>query len=191
MFGRWGGVYGRVRCFFLVRPGWVLASWWGVLAAGAVLSPRLGSEFMPALDEGAILEMPVTAPGIALEEAGRDLGVRDAILRSLPEVESVVGKVGRAETATDPAPVEMIETAIALKPRDEWPERALPRETFLAAAARALPQDAAKEELVRIADAAQIRFDARLRPLARSPGANLEEIADAALAEAISAAARA
>ncbi len=183
-------VYRPMLCFLLERPGWVLASLCAVLAAGALLFPRLGSEFMPALDEGAILEMPVTAPGIALEEAGRDLGVRDAILRSLPEVESVVGKVGRAETATDPAPVEMIETAIALKPRDEWPERALPRETFLAAAARALPQDAAKEELVRIADAAQIRFDARLRPLARSPGANLEEIADAALAEAISAAAR-
>ena len=183
-------VYRPMLSFLLDRPGWVLTSLCAVLAVGALLFPRLGSEFMPALDEGAILEMPVTAPGIALEEAGRDLGVRDAILRSLPEVESVVGKVGRAETATDPAPVEMIETAIALKPPDEWPARALPRGTFLAAAVRALPGDVAKEELLRIADAAQIRFDARLRPLARSPGAKLEEIADAALVEAISAAAR-
>ncbi len=81
---------------------------------------RTGSEFMPPLDEGSLLFMPVTLPSASITEVNRILQVQDAIIRSVPEVESVLGKTGRAETATDPAPVSMIETIILLKPRDQW-----------------------------------------------------------------------
>lgn len=86
---------------------------------------RLGSEFMPPLDEGTILDMPVTVPRASITQAADDLKARDALLRSLPEVELVVGKAGRAETATDPAPPDMIETVINLRPREHWPKREL------------------------------------------------------------------
>lgn len=83
---------------------------------------RLGSEFMPPLDEGALLYMPTTVPGISVTEAQRLLQVQDKILKSFPEVERVFGKAGRAETATDPAPLSMMETVIVLKPQSEWPK---------------------------------------------------------------------
>ncbi|MDD5223781.1 MAG: CusA/CzcA family heavy metal efflux RND transporter [bacterium] len=78
------------------------------------------SEFMPPLNEGTILYMPVTSPGISVTEAGRLLQVQDKILKGFPEVQSVFGKSGRAETATDPAPFSMMETTIVLKPKSEW-----------------------------------------------------------------------
>jgi Cu(I)/Ag(I) efflux system membrane protein CusA/SilA len=81
---------------------------------------RLGSEFMPPLDEGSILFMPITVPGISIEEAKRLVQAQDGILRKFPEVERVFGKAGRAETATDPGPLSMIETVILLKPPAEW-----------------------------------------------------------------------
>lgn len=81
---------------------------------------RLGSEFMPPLDEGSILFMPVTTPGISIEEAKKLVEKQDKILRSFPEVQSVFGKAGRAETPTDPAPLSMIETVVVLNPRDKW-----------------------------------------------------------------------
>ncbi len=84
---------------------------------------KLGSEFMPPLHEGSILYMPTTLPGISVGEAGRLLQVQDRILKSFPEVEVVFGKAGRAETATDPAPLSMVETTVILKPRDEWRAR--------------------------------------------------------------------
>lgn len=84
------------------------------------LAANLGSEFMPALQEGDILYMPTTANGLSLGEAQRTLQVQDRVLRAFPEVVSVFGKAGRAETATDPAPLSMIETAVQLKPRQEW-----------------------------------------------------------------------
>ena len=84
--------------------------------------PRLGSEFMPPLDEGALLYMPTTVPGISVTEAQRILQVQDKILKSFPEVERVFGKAGRAETATDLAPFSMMETVILLKPQSEWPK---------------------------------------------------------------------
>jgi Cu(I)/Ag(I) efflux system membrane protein CusA/SilA len=83
---------------------------------------RLGSEFMPPLDEGALLYMPTTIPGISVTEAQRVLQIQDKILKSFPEVERVFGKAGRAETATDPAPFSMMETVILLKPQSEWPK---------------------------------------------------------------------
>lgn len=81
---------------------------------------RLGSEFMPPLDEGSLLYMPTTLPGISVTEAAKILQVQDKILRNFPEVESVFGKAGRAETATDPAPFSMVETVVVLKPHDQW-----------------------------------------------------------------------
>jgi len=81
---------------------------------------RLGHEFMPALNEGTILYMPTTLPGISVAEAGRLLQTQDQVLKSFPEVVSVFGKAGRAETSTDPAPFSMMETTVVLKPASEW-----------------------------------------------------------------------
>lgn len=81
---------------------------------------QLGSEFMPPLNEGDILYMPTTDPGISITKAKQLLQQTDKIIKSFPEVETVFGKVGRAETATDPAPLSMIETIITLKPEDQW-----------------------------------------------------------------------
>jgi copper/silver efflux system protein len=80
----------------------------------------IGSEFMPPLYEGTIFYMPVTNPGISVTEAGRLLSIQDKILKSFPEVLTVAGKAGRAETSTDPAPFSMMETTVQLKPRDQW-----------------------------------------------------------------------
>jgi copper/silver efflux system protein len=82
---------------------------------------KLGSEFMPPLDEGTLLYMPSTTPGISVGQAGILLREQDRILHSFPEVLSVFGKAGRAESATDPAPLSMMETVVVLKPRDQWP----------------------------------------------------------------------
>jgi len=102
---------------------------WGVIGAAAVtvvvtLWPysRLGSEFMPPLYEGDLLYMPTTLPGISTTKARELLQQTDRIIKSFPEVHHVLGKIGRAETATDPAPLSMVETTIMLKPEEEWPE---------------------------------------------------------------------
>ncbi|MCX4196426.1 CusA/CzcA family heavy metal efflux RND transporter [Methylobacterium organophilum] len=92
----------------------------GLLAATAWPARQLGSEFMPDLDEGSLLYMPTTLPGISVTQAGALLATQDRIIKSFPEVASVYGKAGRAATATDPAPMEMFETVIALKPKAEW-----------------------------------------------------------------------
>jgi Cu(I)/Ag(I) efflux system membrane protein CusA/SilA len=84
---------------------------------------RLGSEFMPPLDEGTLLVMPTTFPGISIEEARRALQRQNQTIRRFAEVATVHGKAGRAETATDPAQLDMIETVITLRPHDEWPTR--------------------------------------------------------------------
>jgi Cu(I)/Ag(I) efflux system membrane protein CusA/SilA len=81
---------------------------------------RIGSEFMPPLYEGTIFYMPITSPGISVTEAGRLLAIQDRILKSFPEVHTVFGKAGRAETSTDPAPFSMMETTVHLKPKDQW-----------------------------------------------------------------------
>ncbi|MCK5526814.1 MAG: efflux RND transporter permease subunit, partial [Candidatus Latescibacteria bacterium] len=91
-----------------------------ILAVTIFPASRIGSEFMPPLDEGSILFMPVTLPSASLTEVLDIMGKQDQILKSFPEVEQVVGKLGRAETATDPAPVSMIETVVTLKPREQW-----------------------------------------------------------------------
>jgi len=106
---------------------WTLRSKWIVLTAAAVLIAvtipvflSLGSEFMPPMDEGAILYMPTAMPGISIAQAQRVLQATDLILKQFPEVDQVLGKAGRAETATDPAPLSMLETVITLKPRSQW-----------------------------------------------------------------------
>ena len=90
------------------------------LGATAVPFSRLGSEFMPPLWEGDLLYMPTTLPSISITKAREILQQTDRILRTFPEVEHVFGKVGRADTATDPAPLSMLETTIKLKPEDAW-----------------------------------------------------------------------
>jgi Cu/Ag efflux pump CusA len=84
---------------------------------------RLGREFMPPLNEGTILDMPVTIPRASITQVTDDLKARDEVLRKFPEVELVVGKAGRAETPTDPAPPDMVETIINLRPEEFWPKR--------------------------------------------------------------------
>jgi Cu(I)/Ag(I) efflux system membrane protein CusA/SilA len=98
------------------------------LLATTALYPlgKIGSEFMPPLDEGDLMYMPTTYPGISIGKARELLQQTDRLIRTLPEVKSVFGKVGRAETATDPAPLSMIETFIQLKDRSEWREGVTP-----------------------------------------------------------------
>ena len=92
----------------------------GLMAVTVPVYFKLGSEFMPPLNEGDILYMPTTLPGISVAEAQRLMQTQDAILKSFPEVERVFGKAGRAETSTDPAPFNMMETTVVLKPPHEW-----------------------------------------------------------------------
>lgn len=94
----------------------------GLLAATYYPYSKLGSEFMPPLDEGDILYMPTTFPGISITKAKELLQQTDRILKTFPEVHHVFGKVGRAETATDSAPLSMIETTISLKQKEDWPD---------------------------------------------------------------------
>ena len=91
-----------------------------VLGVSLWPASKLGSEFMPSLNEGTLFYMPVTLPGISVTKAAELLQTQDKIIKSFPEVASVWGKAGRASTATDPAPTEMIETVINLKPESEW-----------------------------------------------------------------------
>lgn len=106
---------------------WTLRRKWAVISGAVALVVvavpvflQLGSEFMPPLDEGVILYMPSTMPGISITQAQQLLQTTDGILARFPEVDRVLGKAGRAETSTDPAPLSMLETVIVLKPRSEW-----------------------------------------------------------------------
>src|SRR5205085_3029608 len=82
---------------------------------------NIGSEFMPPLYEGDLLYMPTTFPGISPTKAREILQITDKMIRRFPEVQNVFGKIGRAETATDPAPLDMVETTVMLKPEEDWP----------------------------------------------------------------------
>lgn len=106
---------------------WSLRWKWVVIAISLIMMIatvpiyyKLGSEFMPPLEEGSILYMPTTMPGISITEAQKLLQVTDRIIKQFPEVEYVLGKAGRAETSTDPVPLSMLETVIILKPKHEW-----------------------------------------------------------------------
>ncbi|MAZ90250.1 MAG: CusA/CzcA family heavy metal efflux RND transporter [Cellvibrionaceae bacterium] len=106
----------------LQRPKTTLALALLVLLVGLWPLDKIGSEFIPPLDEGDLMYMPTTYPGISIGKARELLQQTDKLIYTLPEVKSVFGKVGRADTATDPAPLTMIETFIQLKPRDQWRE---------------------------------------------------------------------
>ena len=106
------------RLTLLAAAGLVVVSLWPL--------GRLGTEFMPALDEGDLMYMPTTDPGLSVDKARAILQQTNKLIRTVPEVERVFGKIGRADTATDPAPLTMIETTIKLKPRSEWREGVTP-----------------------------------------------------------------
>jgi len=96
-----------------------------VLGLWAHRFSKIGVAFMPALDEGTTLEMPITVPRASVTQVADDLKARDALLRGFPEVESVIGKAGRADTPTDPAPLDMVETFVNFRPKELWPKRVL------------------------------------------------------------------
>ncbi|MDZ4099749.1 MAG: efflux RND transporter permease subunit [Methylophilaceae bacterium] len=107
-----GGVLRFPKATLLVALLLVLVTLWPL--------SKLGSEFMPPLDEGDLLYMPTALPGLSISKASEILQLTDRLIKTVPEVETVFGKTGRAETATDPAPLEMLETTIQFKPRSEW-----------------------------------------------------------------------
>ena len=115
-------LYRPVVAWSLRRKWWVIGGAAALMAITVPVYFQLGSEVMPPLDEGSLLFMPVTMPGISMAEAQRILQIQDRILMRFPEVERVLGKAGRAETSTDPAPLSMIETVILLKPKTQWPK---------------------------------------------------------------------
>jgi Cu(I)/Ag(I) efflux system membrane protein CusA/SilA len=90
------------------------------VASCLLIVHRIGSEFMPELNEGDVLYMPTTVPGISTTEAQKVLQLQDRIIRSFPEVERVFGKIGKSDSATDPAPLDMVETTIMMKPQEQW-----------------------------------------------------------------------
>ncbi len=113
-------IYGPVLERLLKKPVLVLIGAVIVMLSAVPAYFRLGSEFMPPLNEGSILYMPTTLPGISVTEASHILQVQDQILKKFPEVERVFGKAGRAITSTDPAPFSMMETTVILKPQNQW-----------------------------------------------------------------------
>ncbi len=104
----------------LNRKAWVIGGAVALVLLTIPVYMHLGSEFMPPLEEGSILYMPSTMPGISIGEAQNVLQVTDRIIKQFPEVDRVLGKAGRAETSTDPAPISMLETLITLKPKSQW-----------------------------------------------------------------------
>jgi copper/silver efflux system protein len=145
---------------------WTLRWKWAVISIAVVMVAlaipvfmHLGSEFMPPLDEGAILYMPSTMPGISITQAQMLLQSTDRILKRFPEVDHVLGKAGRADTSTDPAPLSMLETVIILKPRSEWRQVPTWYSSWAPERAKAVfrhftPDTISPEELIRLMDEA-------------------------------------
>jgi copper/silver efflux system protein len=136
------------------------------LASFRLLKP-VGEEFMPPLDELSIMDMPVTTPNVNITQVGDDLKERGALLRGFPEVHQVVGKAGRAETPTDPAPIDMVETVVTLRPASWWPKRKVNYDEFVAEAtelSKALMTDVDPNAA---AMAASTRFDRFARELSK------------------------
>jgi Cu(I)/Ag(I) efflux system membrane protein CusA/SilA len=113
-------IYRPVIRGVLSAKGLTIVAALAIIGASLWPASRLGSEFMPSLDEGTLMYMPTTLPGLSITKAAELLQIQDRIIKSFPEVESVYGKAGRALTATDPAPTEMFETIINLKPKPAW-----------------------------------------------------------------------
>ncbi|MEX1309420.1 MAG: CusA/CzcA family heavy metal efflux RND transporter [Candidatus Sulfomarinibacteraceae bacterium] len=116
-------IYAPVAAWALRRKWWVIAGAVALIIVTVPVFLGLGSEFMPPLEEGSLMYMPTTMPGISITEANNLLQITDRIIASFPEVDRVLGKVGRADTSTDPAPLSMIETVVTLKPKSEWRKR--------------------------------------------------------------------
>ncbi len=166
---------------------------------------KIGVEYMPVLDEGSAMDMPITVPRASVTQTADDIKVRDEILRGFPEVEMVVGKSGRAETATDPAPLDMIETVIMLRPKELWPRRSFKLDPKTARHEDAVEQTRIvlsaleghgfisevaggdeRESLVSTAYMSAIgRFDAAMRTLVRQRHAEFESQLGAQLAKTI------
>jgi Cu(I)/Ag(I) efflux system membrane protein CusA/SilA len=113
-------VYQPVIHWVIKFPKATLVGAVAILIVGLWPVTQLGSEFMPPLDEGDLMYMPITYPGISIDKARELLQQTDKLIKTVPEVKNVFGKIGRAETATDPAPLSMVETIIQFKPRDQW-----------------------------------------------------------------------
>jgi len=171
-------MYRPVLSYLMKRPKAVIWLFVVLLGIGVYFARHLGREFMPPLDEGSIMDMPVTSPRASVTEAADDLKARDALLREMPEVEQVVGKAGRADTPTDPSPLDMVETIVNLRPRELWLKRKLELKDVRAEAerqARILAADGVlgsfeKESeraafLGNVAGSALVRFDAAMRRL--------------------------
>ena len=151
--------------------------WLGIWAYH--IEPKIGASFMPALDEGTTLDMPVTVPRASVTQVADDLKARDALLRGFPEVESVIGKAGRADTPTDPAPLDMVETLVNYRPKEFWPKRVLRYDDAAKQTGRVLdklveggfmlPALKAEDRTILVVDASQKsleRFDEAMRELA-------------------------
>jgi Cu(I)/Ag(I) efflux system membrane protein CusA/SilA len=153
-------VYEPACRFVLRHPKSVIAAALGLVLTTVPVYLALGHEFMPRLDEGTVLYMPTTLPGISVAEASNWLQAQDRILMSFPEVRRVHGKAGRAETSTDPAPLSMVETVVDLRPPEEWRAKArwysdLAPEWLKAALLRRIwPDRLSHDELVAEMDAA-------------------------------------
>ena len=132
-------LYDPALDFALRNRGAVLTAAAIIFIGALALVPRMGTEFMPPLNEGSLLFMPSLVPATALSEVKRVMAWQDQVLASFPEVRSAVGKLGRADTATDPAPTEMIETTILLKPESEW-RNGMTKEKLVAQMMEALRQ---------------------------------------------------
>ncbi len=150
-----------------------------LLGLWAYQFPKIGVAFMPALDEGATLDMPVTVPRASVTQTADDLKARDALLRGFPEVELVIGKSGRADTPTDPAPLDMVETFVNYRPKELWPKRVLRYQdaerqtrqvlTTLKERGYVAAPNASADETSLVADASQKalqRYDETMRDLA-------------------------
>jgi Cu(I)/Ag(I) efflux system membrane protein CusA/SilA len=169
---------------------WQILSFSSLVLLGltAYQFPKIGVAFMPALDEGTTLDMPITVPRASVTQSADDLKARDALLRGFPEVESVIGKAGRADTPTDPAPLDMVETFVNFRPREFWPKRVLKfsdaaRQTgdiwaALVAGGYAVATKSLEDEQSLVNDATQKaleRFDELLKDLARLRYQEFEE----------------
>jgi len=155
-------LYQPVVDWSLKRKGIVIAASLILMLTTIPVFLKLGSEYMPPLEEGSILYMPTTMPGISIAEAQRVLQTTDRIIMQFPEVDRVLGKAGRAETATDPAPLSMLETVITLKPHSEWRRRDTWYSSWAPDWAKAIfrritPDHISQEELIRQMDEA-LRF---------------------------------
>ena len=113
-------VYRPFAWVALKNPRTTIAIGLAAVLSAVPMAARLGNEFMPPLQEGDLLYMPTTFPNLSIEEAKRSLQIQDQMIQAFPEVERVFGKAGRSNTATDPAPLSMVETVVKLKPREQW-----------------------------------------------------------------------